>query len=155
MAFAKPYECEQLLAAVPHHQPDSRPLTSKLQQQQQLNHHQQQPPANNSGRSPSESKDSPDQGTAGAAGVRVRSWSASEQWLTPQQFIQQLHSPPYNVLLGCDSWRACSNMVSSEFMHTLCIGCGLAACHSRGTWQMPLQLLHIEELAYLAAYQQP
>jgi hypothetical protein len=42
----------------------------------------------------------------------VRSWGAHEAWLTPQEFAAQLHSSTYAPLLGCDSWRACSTMVS-------------------------------------------
>jgi hypothetical protein len=41
----------------------------------------------------------------------VRSWSAREAWLTPQEFASELHSSTYAPLLGCDSWRACSNLV--------------------------------------------
>eukprot|EP00879_Flechtneria_rotunda_P021727 GHRR01022911.1.p1 GENE.GHRR01022911.1~~GHRR01022911.1.p1 ORF type:complete len:251 (+),score=99.09 GHRR01022911.1:309-1061(+) len=85
LAFAKPYECEQLLTAAPQHA--EGPLGVGISVLPL-------PEDNNA------SKES-----------LVRSWSAQEEWLTPQQFVAQLHSAPYHVLLGCDSWRACSSMV--------------------------------------------
>eukprot|EP00879_Flechtneria_rotunda_P017506 GHRR01018355.1.p1 GENE.GHRR01018355.1~~GHRR01018355.1.p1 ORF type:complete len:260 (+),score=67.94 GHRR01018355.1:230-1009(+) len=87
LAFAKPYECEQLLTAAPQHA--EGPLGVGISVLPL-------PEDNNA------SKES-----------LVRSWSAQEEWLTPQQFVAQLHSAPYHVLLGCDSWRACSSMVST------------------------------------------
>lgn len=34
-------------------------------------------------------------------------WGGAERWLRLPDFSNQLHSPPYAVLLDCDSWQAC------------------------------------------------
>jgi hypothetical protein len=36
---------------------------------------------------------------------RARSWMAAEEWLTPQEFSSLLNGSPYNVMVGCESWR--------------------------------------------------
>lgn len=36
---------------------------------------------------------------------RVRSWAAREEWLAFADFSNQLHSPPFGVLLHCDAWQ--------------------------------------------------
>ncbi|KAJ9529941.1 hypothetical protein QJQ45_023201 [Haematococcus lacustris] len=38
----------------------------------------------------------------------VHSWEAGGRCLDLQQFSALLHAPPYNVLLGCDEWKAAS-----------------------------------------------
>jgi len=37
-------------------------------------------------------------------------WGGSERWLREPAFKDQLHSPPFDVLLGCDSWQLTSPM---------------------------------------------
>lgn len=86
LAFAKPYECERLLTAVPTPVYGETVLGTDTLHTSRSNSSSSRP--------------------------LVRSWAAAEEWLSPQQFAAQLHSPPYDVLLGCDSWRACSRMVS-------------------------------------------
>lgn len=111
LAFAKPYECEQLLTAVPY----------------QANSSSSSVMSNLPSSAPERRGDS--SSSTEWSGARVRSWAAQEQWLTPQEFRQLLHSPPYDVLLGCDSWRACSGMVSvrnNGMPHTACCCAGFA-----------------------------
>lgn len=40
-----------------------------------------------------------------------RSWVAKEEWLGLEGFTNLLRSPPYDVIIGCDSWRPTSNLV--------------------------------------------
>lgn len=35
----------------------------------------------------------------------MRSWAAREEWLALPDFSNHLHTPPYSVLLNCDSWQ--------------------------------------------------
>lgn len=115
MAFAKPYDCEQLPAVT------AQQHTSNLQhpqQQRQRSGTSGQPPGilrpqDNPAAGESESENDNESDVKSDPGqIRVRSWAAREQWLTPDEFVEHLHSAPYDVLLGCDSWRACSSMVS-------------------------------------------
>ncbi|KAF5835748.1 hypothetical protein DUNSADRAFT_6929 [Dunaliella salina] len=48
---------------------------------------------------------------------RVRSWGAAEEWLTPKEFASMLNSPPYNPMVGCESWRAASGIVFTSTRH--------------------------------------
>lgn len=117
MAFAKPYKCEQLLATPPQQKNDPAAFGS-LQHSgtsgvSWISHTSGTPSVSGtSSVSEHQKNESSSRERDIETGIRVRSWTAQEQWLTPQQFVQQVHSPPYDVLLGCDSWRACSNMVS-------------------------------------------
>lgn len=40
-----------------------------------------------------------------------RSWEAKENFVTYDDFAALLNSPPYNVMLSCESWRPISRMV--------------------------------------------
>ena len=40
-----------------------------------------------------------------------RSWVAKEEWLDLDGFRRLLGAPPYDVMLGCDSWRPASPLV--------------------------------------------
>ncbi|BDA47530.1 hypothetical protein COCOBI_10-3780 [Coccomyxa sp. Obi] len=39
------------------------------------------------------------------------SWMGTETWVPFKEFSNALHSPPQNVLLNCESWRAISKVV--------------------------------------------
>lgn len=45
------------------------------------------------------------------AHTRVRSYEATERWLNIKQFTDLVHSPPYNLLIGGDSWELIGNLV--------------------------------------------
>ncbi|KAJ9530137.1 hypothetical protein QJQ45_023418 [Haematococcus lacustris] len=47
-------------------------------------------------------------GIQGHISGAVHSWEAGGRCLDLQQFSALLHAPPYNVLLGCDEWKAAS-----------------------------------------------
>lgn len=36
---------------------------------------------------------------------RVHAWAGTELWLPFKDFSNMLHSPPYSVMLNCDSWQ--------------------------------------------------
>lgn len=36
---------------------------------------------------------------------RAAAWGGTERWLSLEEFSNQLHRPPFHVLLGCDSWQ--------------------------------------------------
>lgn len=36
---------------------------------------------------------------------RVHAWAGRELWLPFKDFSNMLHSPPYSVILNCDSWQ--------------------------------------------------
>lgn len=38
-------------------------------------------------------------------GGRAAAWAGAERWLPFEDFSNQLHSPPFSVLLDCDSWQ--------------------------------------------------
>lgn len=42
---------------------------------------------------------------------RVRSWTAIENFLDLKEFSNQLHSPPYKLLLNIDEWHASAPLV--------------------------------------------
>ena len=46
---------------------------------------------------------------------RARGWQAKETWLNFADFKDMLHSPPYDVLIGCDHWEV-SRVNSSLFL---------------------------------------
>uniref|UniRef100_A0A383VGZ6 Uncharacterized protein n=1 Tax=Tetradesmus obliquus TaxID=3088 RepID=A0A383VGZ6_TETOB len=101
LAFAKPYECERLLTAAPQAAGSSPRPSSRLAGRRRSSSSGDDSPAGTESSSP----------ISDGCSSRVRSWAAQEQWLTPAEFSELLHSPPYDVLLGCDTWRACSEMV--------------------------------------------
>lgn len=129
LAFAKPYQCEELVAAAPLQAgldaATSIPLptprytrrggtsskTSSKSASSSEGGSNGSSSSSSSGSSEGASTSSSSRGEG--SGTRVRSWSAREAWLTPQEFAAELHSPTYAPLLGCDSWRACSTMVGA------------------------------------------
>jgi hypothetical protein len=111
LAFAKPYECERLLTAAPQAAGSSPRPSSRLAGRRRSSS------SSGSGDGSPSSTESSSPSSDGLCS-RVRSWAAQEQWLTPQEFSELLHSPPYDVLLGCDTWRACSEMVSTAAAYT-------------------------------------
>ena len=40
---------------------------------------------------------------------RAAAWGGTERWLSLEEFSNQLHRPPFHVLLGCDSWQVRSS----------------------------------------------
>jgi hypothetical protein len=36
---------------------------------------------------------------------RAAAWGGTERWLSLEEFSNQLHRPPFHVLLGCESWQ--------------------------------------------------
>ncbi|KAI8472351.1 MAG: hypothetical protein J3K34DRAFT_519826 [Monoraphidium minutum] len=40
-----------------------------------------------------------------------RSWGAKDEWLSLDEFKRRLAAPPYDVILGCDSWRPAGPLV--------------------------------------------
>ncbi|EFN52903.1 hypothetical protein CHLNCDRAFT_138459 [Chlorella variabilis] len=54
---------------------------------------------------------------APAVPQRVRSWAAREEWLAFADFSNQLHSPPFGVLLHCDAWQPISQLVFPSKRH--------------------------------------
>ncbi|KAF6261300.1 hypothetical protein COO60DRAFT_1625392 [Scenedesmus sp. NREL 46B-D3] len=101
LAFAKPYECERLLTAAPQAAGSSPRPSVRLAGRRRSS-------GGSGDDTPASTDSSP---SSDGLSSRVRSWAAQEQWLTPQEFSELLHSSPYDVLLGCDTWRACSEMV--------------------------------------------
>lgn len=55
--------------------------------------------------------------SAQAPPQRVRSWGGREEWLPLPDFSNQLHSPPYSLLLNCDSWQPASQLVFPSSRH--------------------------------------
>lgn len=112
LAFAKPYQCEDLVAAAPlQGGVDASPVlplpTPRFTRGGSSS-------KSGGGGSSSGGASSSSAGSSDSSSSRqtlVRSWSAREAWLTPQEFATELHSSTYAPLLGCDSWRACSTMV--------------------------------------------
>ena len=39
---------------------------------------------------------------------RAAAWGGTERWLSLEEFSNQLHRPPFHVLLGCESWQVLS-----------------------------------------------
>jgi hypothetical protein len=113
LAFAKPYQCEDLVTAVPlQGGVDASPLplpTPRFSHGSSSSKGGSNGSADHSTSSSSSDQHSSTEGSDPQ--TLVRSWSAREAWLTPQEFASELHSSTYAPLLGCDSWRACSNMV--------------------------------------------
>lgn len=106
LAFAKPYQCEDLVTAAP--------LQGGLDASTPLPLPTPRFSRRGSSSSKNGSSDSRQGSSSSGSSVSetlVRSWSAREAWLTPQEFAAELHSTTYAPLLGCDSWRACSTMV--------------------------------------------
>jgi uncharacterized membrane protein YgcG len=120
LAFAKPYQCEDLVAAAPlQGGVDASPVlplpTPRFTRRGSSSSKTGSGgSSSNGGSSSSSSAGSSDGSSSGSRQTLVRSWSAREAWLTPQEFAAELHSSTYAPLLGCDSWRACSTMVSKE-----------------------------------------
>eukprot|EP00882_Tetradesmus_deserticola_P001583 GHRQ01001708.1.p1 GENE.GHRQ01001708.1~~GHRQ01001708.1.p1 ORF type:complete len:293 (+),score=94.20 GHRQ01001708.1:147-1025(+) len=106
LAFAKPYECERLLTAAPQAAGSSPQPSVRLAGRQRSSSS-----SSGGGGDPSPASTASSSPSSDGLCSRVRSWTAQEQWLTPQEFSELLHSSPYDVLLGCDTWRACSEMV--------------------------------------------
>eukprot|EP00878_Enallax_costatus_P047507 GHUV01058300.1.p2 GENE.GHUV01058300.1~~GHUV01058300.1.p2 ORF type:complete len:151 (-),score=44.79 GHUV01058300.1:22-411(-) len=127
MAFAKPYNCEQLPAAAVQQHDSSLQHPQQQRQRAGLSSNPSGTIASPSAPANTSESESKSESGVESGQIRVRSWSAREQWLTPQEFAEQVHSPPYDVLLGCDSWRACSSMVSACMLHylgvTVALGC--------------------------------
>lgn len=127
LAFAKPYQCEDLVTAAPLQggvDTPALPLPSPRFSKRGSSSNGSKAggsssKASSSGTSSGSNDGSSSSGSGSGGGKGsgeqqqlVRSWSAREAWLTPQEFAAELHSSTYAPLLGCDSWRACSTMVS-------------------------------------------
>lgn len=65
--------------------------------------------------------------SAQAGPRRVRSWAAREEWLALPDFSNHLHTPPYSVLLNCDSWQPASQLVFPSKRHRNKAVCAVAA----------------------------
>ncbi|CAL5220843.1 g2927 [Coccomyxa viridis] len=46
-----------------------------------------------------------------ASPTECHSWQGKEQWIAYKEFADALRSPPLDVLLNCESWQACSQLL--------------------------------------------
>lgn len=110
LAFAKPFQCEDLVVGLPQQDGLDAPIIPLPTLR--FNNCSSKSSNASSSSSSSKSNHSNSSTSDDSQGEQlVRSWSARECWVTPQEFAEELHSSTYAPLLGCDSWRACSTMV--------------------------------------------
>lgn len=50
----------------------------------------------------------------GGDNKRVHSWMGTEPWIPFKDFSNMLHSPPYSVILNCDSWQVLTHRLWTE-----------------------------------------